>query len=213
MYTKTIEDIKLERLIKQQEIVLRKTFLTNYNTQQATLDLFKKSIEHCDFNNLKHNRIIWNLGSYVNIVSYDLKIIGENLLFHKDEWGKRFFARQSALLIYEAIDDILELAGKKFRTIIDIFSNSQQLKDELNFLIKEINNYKKEYSEYLKKIRHNCAAHRDNDSIEQLKIIVAISWSNSIDCMIKFDNILMLFGVFIQKVINIELDESTDLPS
>lgn len=211
MYSKSQTNIELEKLVRENEVELRKTFLANYKTQQATLDLFKNSIEHCDINNFNNNRAIWNLGSYVNIVSYDLKLIGENLFFNKDEWGKRYFARQSALVIYEAIDDILELAGKNFRKIIETFSNSQEFKEELNELTKEINKYKKENSEYLKLIRHNCAAHRDKDSIEQLKIIAAKNWSDSIGVLTKFDNLLMRFGKFMQKVINIGLDESTEL--
>ena len=144
MYSKSQTNIELEKLVRENEVELRKTFLANYKTQQATLDLFKNSIEHCDINNFNNNRAIWNLGSYVNIVSYDLKLIGENLFFNKDEWGKRYFARQSALVIYEAIDDILELAGKNFRKKIETFSNSQEFKEELNELTKEINKYKKE---------------------------------------------------------------------
>jgi hypothetical protein len=211
MYTKSKTDIELEELINKQEKELRNTFLNNYKTQQATLDLFKKAMEHCDLNNFNENRVIWNFASYINIVSYDLKLIGESLFLNKDEWSKRFFARQSALLIYEAIEDILELSGKEFRSILNNFSSSAQLNEKLKELTKAVNTYKKEHIDQLKVIRHNCAAHRDQDCIEQLKIITAINWSDSVGYLTKFDKILMAYGAFMHSVINTSLDESQEL--
>jgi len=211
MYTKSQADIELEELINKKEKELRKTFSNNYKTQQATLDLFKKSMEQCDLNNFKENRALWNFASYINIVSYDLKLIGENLFLNKDEWSKRFFSRQSALVIYEAIEDIFELSGKEFRSILNNFSSSTQLSEELKELTKAINAYKKEHIDQLKVIRHNCAAHREQDCVEQLKIITAINWSDSVGYLTKFDKILMAYGAFMQRVINASLDESQEL--
>lgn len=211
MYLKTQADIELEQELAKQEKELRKIFSANYKTQQATLELFEKSIKHCDFNNFKDNRIIWNLAGYINIVSYDLKLVGENLFFYKDEWAKRFFARQSALIIYEAINDIPALSGKKFRTLLESYSDAPQLKEDLKELMKAINDYKRKNFKRLQVIRHNCAAHRDQDCIEQLKIIAEINWSESIGYVTQFDTILMNYGKFMQKVIDISLAEAKEL--
>jgi hypothetical protein len=168
MYKKSETDLYLEKSVKEQEISLKETFSKNFETQQQTLELFKKSLEHCDFNNFTDNKLIWNLACYINIVSFDLKIVGENLFLCTNDWGKRYFARQSALIIYEALNDIFELCGKNFRNILGRFSTTDKLKAELKNLTTELNGYKQKYFEDLKYIRNNCSAHREKDSIEQI---------------------------------------------
>ncbi|WP_210490620.1 hypothetical protein [Rufibacter aurantiacus] len=211
MFLKTPDDIELEKLIDTQKTVLEKTFQNNYITQQSTLEILMKSIEHCDFNNFSESRLIWNFASYINIISFDLKTIGENLFFQKNEWSKRYFARQSALLIYEAINDIFEMTGKELRRVISLFSVSEALSNELKAIIKNLNEYKITYFDFLKEIRHNCIAHRDKDSIEQIRIIASVKWNNAIEFTSKFDNILMDLGKFSQRLINISLEESKEL--
>ncbi len=211
MYEKSATDIELEKSIRECEVSLRETFAQNYHTQQQTLELFKMTTEHCDLNNFTENKLIWNFASYINIVSFDLKIIGENLFLSTNEWGKRYFARQSAIVIYESLNDIFELSGKEFRNILSRFSNATELKTEIKQLTTELNEYKQKYFEQLKTIRNNCAAHRDKDCIEQLKIITSLNWSESVETLTVFDKILMKYGVFMQKVINISLEESKEL--
>ncbi len=211
MFLKTQDDIELERLLTEQKETFEKSFQENYAAQQATLNIFQKSIEHCDFNKFSDNRTIWNFASYVSIISFDLKTVGEHLFFTRNEWGKRYFARQSALLVYEALNDIPNLAGKDFREIIGKFSNSEVLLLELKQCLKLINEYKRVYFDRLKEIRHNCVGHRDEDSIKQITIIISLSWSQAIEFTTKFDNVLTNFGKFLQKIINISLDESKEL--
>ncbi len=211
MFKKNEFDLDLEKRIDKERKSIEKTFKKNYETQLKTLEMFQKSIEHSDYNNFKDSKVIWNLGSYINLVSLDLKTIGENLFLTKNEWSKRFFARQSALLIYEAINDIFELTGKDLRKIISKFSNHELLNNELKSLSKELNDYKEVYFEQLKSIRHNCVAHRDKNSTEQLKIILSLGWSLSIDFTTKFDKILNAYGKFSQGLINTSLTESKEL--
>jgi len=211
MYEKSATDLELEKSVKEYEVSLRETFAQNYYTQQQTLELFKKTIEHCNLNNFKENKLIWNFASYINIVSFDLKIIGENLFLSTNDWGKRYFARQSALIIYESLNDIFELSGKEFRNILSRFSADEELKTEIKQLTTELNEYKHKYFNKLKTIRNNCVAHRDKDCIEQLKIITSLNWFESVETLTGFDKILMKYGVFMQKVIDISLEESKEL--
>ncbi len=71
-----------------------------------------------------------------------MKTIGKNLFFSENEWAKRYFARQSALLIYEAINDVFKLIDNDFRRVILKFSSSEKLNLELKEFTTKLNNYK-----------------------------------------------------------------------
>lgn len=68
-----------------------------------------------------------------------------------------------------------------------------------------MNQFKLEHFEPLKTIRNNAIAHRDLDSITQLTSIINISWSDTIEIVNKFDNILNRLGSVMQQIINIGL--------
>jgi hypothetical protein len=213
MYHITQTDLDFEQLLKAKLDELRKQFENNLMIQESTLELLYKGVIHSDLNNFKNNKLIWNASCYVNIISYDLKVIGKNLMISRTEWEKRYFARQAGLLIYEGNNDLFDLFGKEFRTAILGLSDYEVLKDELKGITKKLNLYKDTNKGKLHRIRNVSIAHRDQDSIEQLSTILSISWVEAINFVSEFDQILNLTGRFLQDVMNksvVEFEELND---
>lgn len=103
------------------------------------------------------------------------------------------------------------MGGKDFRKLLDGFSIADSLKDNLKHLTSNLNEYKAKYISELKKIRNSCVAHREKNSIEHLRIISTLNWSDSVESLTGFDKILMKYGEFMQEVINTSLKESDEL--
>lgn len=145
MYNITDTDREFERLLKDKFSDFEKDFDKNYFTQEATLDLLSAGVTISENLNYKSNRLVWNIACFVNITSYDLKIIVKSMIFSCREWEKRLFARQASLLVYETMNDLFDLFGKDFRKIISELADKQDFETKLRDIIKEVNNYKASY--------------------------------------------------------------------
>jgi hypothetical protein len=186
--------ILLEEKIKDFE----QDFEKNFFTQEATLELLSLGVNLSDSLDYRNNKIIWNIACFVNIASYDLKIIVKAMVFSKREWEKRLFARQAALLVYETMNDLFDLLGKDFRKIVSTLTDKSLFEHSLKEIIKDLNVYKSSYFDKLKKIRNVSIAHRDKDTLEQLKTIQSIQWVESITMVSGFDKILNKTGRLLQ---------------
>lgn len=200
MYNITETDREFETLLRERMTDFEKDFEKNFLTQEATLDLLSTGVNISDFLNYKSNRQIWNAACFVNIASYDLKVIVRSMLLAQGEWERRVFARQASLLIYEIMNDLFDLFGKDFRKTILGLLHKDQFEGQLKIIKKELNAYKELNFEKLKIIRNVSIAHREKDTIEQLKIIKSISWCESINMVSAFDKILNSAGRFLQEL-------------
>ena len=207
MYNITETDIEFQKILPEQLVELEKKFAQNLNIQESTLEIIYNGIKHSQNNNLKSSRIIWNAAGYVNIVSYDLKVIGRNLMISNREWDKRYFARQAALLIYEASEDLFKILGKDFRIILNNLSQPTQILPKLKEITTALNTFNENYKSKMHKIRNVSIAHRDKDIIDQIDLIHSISWVDAITFLSAFDEILNKTGVFLQQVIDKSIDE------
>ncbi len=210
-YKREGTDIFLERKVKNGKKSLQKTFAQNFDTQSKTLDQFIKGINHARFNNFGNTKVIWNIAGFINIISFDLKIVSRDLTISETQWEKRYYIRQASLLIYEAINDIFDLLGKDFKQILIKELDTKDIDDKLIDVRKELNTYKTQYFETLKEIRNNSIAHRDNDIFKQIEIIENLSWSDSIEMVTGFDKILSQLGAVMQKIINQGLKDLNEL--
>jgi hypothetical protein len=216
MYNITEGDQIFANMLKEKIGELKNTFAKNLEAQESTLELISKAVQDSKFNNYKNNHLIWNVACYINMASYDLKIIGISLIDSKREWNKRYFARQAALLIYESSQDLFKLFGKEFRSTISMLSDYESLNVEMISITKLLNEYNKKHQKRLHEIRNVATAHRDKDSIKQLNVIQSISWIEAFNYIADFDNILNTSGAFLQKIMNKsatdfnELNEDTE---
>src|SRR5687767_3211627 len=118
MYNITDTDKEFQNLLKDKLADFEKDFEKNFFTQEATLELLTLAVNISDALKYQSNRVVWNVACFINITSYDLKLIVRSMIFSKREWEKRLFARQASLLIYETMNDLFDLLGKDFRKII-----------------------------------------------------------------------------------------------
>ncbi len=205
------DDIALERNVKQGRKDLVSAFSKNFDTQSKTLSKLIEGLNHADYNKFKDTKLIWNLAGFINIISYDLKIVGRDLTFAETQWEKRYYARQASLLIYEAINDLFDLLGKDFKSILINKLDTNEIDAILLEVRKDLNLYKSKYFDSLKEIRNNSIAHRENDIFKQMEIILNMSWCDSVEMVTSFDKILNKLGVVMQKVINQGLRDLDEL--
>lgn len=210
-YNKSSLDQELEDLISKNRTNLMSTYDTNFQTQEQTFSLIVDSIKHAEFNNFNENKLIWNIAGFINIISYDLKIIGRDLTFAQTEWQKRHYARQACLIIYESVDSLFELLGKDFRDLTQNRLNISELEEILKDIRKDLNLFKATYKDKLYEIRNVAIAHRDNEVLRQVEIIQQINWHDTIQTISQFDNILNKLGSFCQSLINKGLSDLTEL--
>ncbi len=210
-YNKSSLDKELEDLISKDRENLMSIYNTNFQTQEQTFALIVDSIKHAEFNKLYDNKLIWNIAGFINIISYDLKIIGRDLTFAQTEWQKRHYARQACLIMYESIDSLFELLGKDFKELTQNRLNISELNEVLKDIRKDLNLFKSTYKDKLYEIRNVAIAHRDNEVLKQVEIIQQINWHETIQTISQFDNILNKLGSFCISLINKGLSDLTEL--
>lgn len=145
--------------------------------------------------------ILWNAFGYLNLLSYDLISVGYSLLAETKKWQKVYFARQVALLLYEAKEDIPDILGKSFKCVFDNIPEAKVWLDTLKVYMKDINGFKLANHEYLKNIRMNVAGHRDKDIHTQITVITNINPYYVEQLMFKFDTILRNLISHIQELL------------
>ena len=210
-YNKCSLDKVLEDSISKERENLMFIFDTNFQTQEQTFSLIIDSIRHAKFNNFHDNKLIWNIAGFINIISYDLKIIGRDLTFAQTEWQKRHYARQAYLIIYESVDSLFELLGKDFKDLTHNRLNISEFDEILKDIRKDLNLFKTTYKDKLYEIRNVAIAHRDIEVIKQVEIIQQINWHETIQTISQFDNILNKLGSFCTSLINKGLSDLGEL--
>ena len=211
MYNINETDIILAEKIKSQKKDFYLMFQKNFETQEKTLEEFIKGINHAQFNNFKDTRFIWNIAGFINIISFDLKVIGQDLMLAENEWQKRYYARQACLIIYESTNDFFDLLGKDFKEIVFSKICDCKVEEELNTIRKQLNSFKTEHFDNLQLIRNTAIAHRDNDIMKQINTIQSICWSDTLGLISSYDKILNQLGGLFQQLINIGLTKFEEL--
>lgn len=206
-------DSNLEKLVANDKDNLSLTYDKNFQTQEQTLDLIINSIKHAEFNSFHDNKLLWNIAGYINIISFDLKVIGRDLTFSQHEWQKRHYARQACLIIYESIDGLFELLGKEFKELTSKRLDISREQADLKEIRKDLNLFKETYSKKLVEIRNVAIAHRDNNVLKQIEIIQQINWYDTFQMISVFDRILNKLGKFSQSLINNGLQDLQELKS
>lgn len=237
-YNITEVDMELSKNMKNAEGKQLKSILySKIAEQEAMLDLFEVSINHCeqqiqlcidkmttetdDLKKQEHkatevvfrdNKLIWNISGFITLISIDIKTIQAGMYFAETEWHKRFYARQVCTIMYESSKDIFELLGKNFKELISKRINITSFEDELKDIRSRLNLFQTTHSAYLCTVRNNTAAHKDQDVLKQLDVISNINWTEIIQTTMKFEGIINDLGTFLQKLINSGLGNLKNSP-
>ena len=194
--------IFLAQKIKESRKELEKDFSNNFDIQEKTLSIVVGGLEHANFNSFTTASIVWNISGYLNLVSYDLKIIGRDLMFVEKDWQRKLYARQAYLLIYESMNDFLELLGKPLRNAISEFSDADVYRQKIQTIAGQMNKFKAEYESTIKSVRHSAIGHRDKNMLTQLQAIQSISWLEATQILSGYDAIVRDLGAVCQQLMN-----------
>ncbi len=187
-----IDNTDTWRLVKSQlglnEVELRESFKKGRSDLSEMLTAVEKTIRHAQYNHWPNQVMIWNCVGFVLMVSMDVKIIVEQIVFENDNWKLLLWLRTIANILYEAADDLPQLFGKNFRAAIVPYNIDDNYFDDLTVSIRELNKFKNDKIKKIKEIRDSLSAHRDQDFIEQVNLLAELNSYDYIVLVIKFSN-------------------------
>jgi len=180
---------------------LKRNFRKKMQTLDSTLSVIVNTLQITEDRDLPHHRCLWNAAGYVNVCSYDLVTILAPSVFDRHKWHSRHQARQAAVLMYEACDDLPVLLGKKFRESLRILGAPDDMFVALNNARIPLDGFKNENSARLKDIRVHACAHRDHELSQQIRIIRQLDPMEMQSLSMRFDSILNDLGAYMQKTL------------
>lgn len=205
-YNKNNTDVYLMSSIRCNNGSVIKDLGKNILNQQLCLDQFIIGINECNKKGLENTKVIWNLSALINIISLDLKVIQRALYESTDDWSQRYYIRQAYLLIYEFFKTYYS-KQKEFYEVINNKLNISTLQKEKECVIDKLRNYKKKYEKTFYGIRNKTVAHREGDIMVQIEYIENLNFSESIEIMLEFDEIINNLGSLFQQIINLGLKD------
>ena len=142
--------------------------------RERAIETVRENHKYAKNKRMEHYERIYNVGLYVLILDYDFFILKNDALFSVRRWKKKFVARQMAVQLYEASQDLPRLLGKEFRVSLCEIGVSENELEELNSISKRLNMFKDDRRVLLQKIRNCTSAHREKDAALQLQVIEEI---------------------------------------
>ena len=123
---------------------------------------------------LENYRRIYNVSLYVLLLNYDLFSLSSDMVNAKDLRRRKFVARQMAVLLYEAVDDLPVLLGGDFRDALIAIGVEPRVFSELNAITKQLAQFRRDHASALNEIRNLAGAHRDHNAGAQLVLLDTI---------------------------------------
>ena len=143
--TEKSEDFKYEKIVELYE--------KRFKIQENTLSTIIRTIAGIKVDSPSEIKVLWNIAGFVNIISYDIKIITRDMILTQDQWQKKHYARQASLIIYESINDLFELMGKDFKRLLRTYQ-APELHLEIKGIRADLNLFKSNYQKKLYTIRN-----------------------------------------------------------
>ena len=225
-------DRQLEGLLKQDLEYVLECLDSSLNSEEASLGVIITSIKHCkqqissidklllkkpQVNKEKSslltkrtafedNLTIWNLCGHIQITSYQVKSIQKRLYSDDNELHKRMTVGEASLLIYESSKIIIDCTGKSFMDFLTKVLLSDKLCD-FKSLRKELTVFRESNSSNLKDVRVKNVAHRDSDLLNQIDVIEELNWSDCVQLLLDYEQILNKFGVFLTSIIPLGMNQ------
>jgi len=146
----------------------------NRNRLRITADIvssLKKQCEEAVTHGLKNHAVIYNAGLFVVLLEQDLSAYSTALYYANSKYHQQFAARGMAVLLYEGAEDIPTVFGKNYREALRDLQLADSWLQALNASIAGFNKFKQEHTTFLKDIRNYVGAHREQNSLAQLKVL------------------------------------------
>jgi len=113
----------------------------------------------------------YNLGLYILLLEMDWSTLSWDMMHATNEWRRKFVARQMAIFLYEASEDLPQLLGRDYREALTSLDIENEFLNELGQVSRQLSRFKQTNEGFLKRIRHFVGAHRDHDAAAQLDVL------------------------------------------
>lgn len=143
--------------------------------RDSAIDAVRQLLQSAAKNCLPHVHQVSKLSLYLLLMDRDFSILKVDMVAATFD-GRRlhFIARQMAVMIYEATDDLKEMLAKDFRSSLTALKTPQADLVELNQIHSRICCFAVTHEEFLKKVRNVVAAHRDKDAMTFLQVFESL---------------------------------------
>ena len=178
---------------------LKRDFKRKFRTLENTLRVIESGRAAAESKGLPHHERIWNVAGYVNICSYDLALTLYPVIFDRHEWKRRLQARNAAVILYEAGEDIPQLLGRDYRNALREIQDASGHLSEVNQAAKGVAEFWNRNRFLLKGIRSACAAHRDHELAKQMLVIGGLNPEDILTLGMEFDRLLNALGQVLQQ--------------
>ena len=148
----------------------------------------------------KNIRSISDIFGNINMVQVDLLSIVYYMFYEKRILPKIYLSRQSALLIYESLNDFDTIRGKVRKILNEHIANNEdnrfytELIGRTEIFKNEILQFKNKNFDYLKEIRMNIIGHRDPDFGKQIEVMSQSDPYAILGISMYFDEIIQSFS-------------------
>lgn len=175
----TLYDSSLLRMFRRIVFYLGSTNKRNLEISvrqdlESSIAVFKENLEIARKEGHTENEGIFNIGLYLLMIQYDSSALAFQMFSEIDDWPKKVLARKFIIMMYESSNDLSRLLNQDLRPLLKGLPDSDELTEDLNHLMKRLNDFKASYQAKLGELRNNCSAHRDKDSLVQLEAIESI---------------------------------------
>lgn len=117
---------------------------------------------------------VHNASLFVLLLDQDFHWLRTQMMQALDEPERMFVARQIALLLFEASEDLPQVFGRDYREALAALHFGQKVLPELDAIMKGVNKFKREHAAALKQIRTLVVAHREQDALVQLEALEGV---------------------------------------
>ena len=115
-----------------------------------------------------------NICLYLLLIDQDLSELMTDAVCAIGPQRRKYVARQLAVLLWEASDDLSQLLSRDYRRSLAEFDLSSEWMDEFNGCVSRLGAFKRANHQLLFDIRNMVAAHREKDAITQHKMMQGI---------------------------------------
>lgn len=164
---RTVLRWKTRRIRKNQRITLP--------ALESILAQLKKRHHDAKAAELEHFERFYNVALFIVVLDYDVAVLTGYFASAYREWEKKFAARQLAILLHEASDDLPKLLDGEFRNSLKAIPLPDSDLNEVREVLRILHSFKKRNRAVLSELRHYVGAHRDHDAGKQLEIIEQIN--------------------------------------
>ena len=168
----------------------------------AALSAVRKTLQQASDTNATNIKTVFNVSLYLLLLDQDLAYFTNDLVQAIGDRRRAFIAKQEAVLLYEAAEDVRQLLGQEFRAALNALNVPPDVVDRIKAVSTDLNKFWDKHREFLKTIRNVLAAHRDHDALRYMGDLESLEPVEVMRRAVEFSTLLELL---VQELIKISV--------